>query len=206
MQEWEAVGVLVRHEYGSEGAAYVRSQLLMNQGYKRLGSLLAHHDIEHGRTWALVPAGSSAAQRTSFDGSWSGFDFDWETEAAQWLAEAARAQTDGRGLLCFEHWGADKEDPFLQTGEDVGDVFFCGKDVYEAVTQSAPVEAFGDLATESLWYPTIGMITRLPGGTDQIPSRGEVTVGQLTVMAETAAVIIVSAWDAEGLVFWQPSA
>lgn len=196
----------MRHEYGSEGAAYVRSQLLMNQGYKPLGPLLAHHNLEYGHTWAFVPADSSASQRTSFDGSWSGFEFHWKDQVAQWLADTTREQVGARGLLCFEHWAAEQDDPVIQTSEGVGDVFFCGNDVYEAVTQSASVEAFGDLATEYLWYPTIGMVTSLPGETGQVLNRGDVTITELTTMAETAAVIIVSAWDAEGLVFWQPRA
>lgn len=55
---------LVRHDFGPEGTAYVRSYLRSNEAFgKRLGRLLARRDLEAGTTWALVPADSSPQQR-----------------------------------------------------------------------------------------------------------------------------------------------
>jgi len=61
------VVTLVRHEFGPEGIAYLRTYLASNDGFgKRLGRLLGGRNLDAGTTWAFVPAGSSRQKRVDF--------------------------------------------------------------------------------------------------------------------------------------------
>jgi hypothetical protein len=197
--------MIVKHTFGPEGAAYVRSYFASSRGFgKRLGSLLERRDIEAGTTWAFVPAASSARQRVDFEhgmvlpgaaastSSWSA--------VANWLGALLGSPPSGR-LLCVEDAMARRSDPWLVNEAD-RKVFFCGDDVYHCAGADDELDHFV-LAAAASWKPDIGIVTALPSGREQISNRQSLEPESLEGMAARAVAVVIGAWDAEGFVLWQ---
>ena len=184
----------VRHEYGPEGAAYVRTQLEWNAGSKPLGEQLGKRDLEGGRTWAFVPDEWPPATRVDFE---RGPDLPHGDPAADWAADLTRRA----GLFCFEKPHASRTDPWLERARAGSAYFFCEDHVYGFARAADPLERFEDALGESLNYPTVAMVTSSPRA---LSDRDPVSRHELAGMAAAAKAIVVAAWDATGFVICEP--
>ncbi len=200
--------MLIRHEFGPEGAAYVRSYLESNESMgKRVGRLLlAHHDIDSGITWAFVPVDSPLDRRTAFEegGLSPASTPSWEEHVAGWLLHQLRQQSPMARVLLVEGAYQRRTDGWLQKRPDDPAVF-CSDDVYRYETaETAPGDVHRWLGGAA-WRPDVGIITTLPQGTDRLINRQYLSLEELEEMAVNASSIVVGAWDDEAFFFWQPS-
>jgi hypothetical protein len=201
--------MLARHEFGPEGTAYVRSYLESNESMgKRLGRmLLAHHDLDQGIAWAFVPVDSPLDDRTAFEegGLSPASAPTWEERVAGWLLQELSQQSATAGVLLVEGAYERRTDGWLEKRPD-DPVVFCGDDVYYYETADAGPDQVQRWLGGATWEPDVGMVTKLPQGTDRLTNRQSITHEDLEEMAVSASVIVVGAWDAEAFFFWQPSA
>lgn len=213
--------MLIRHDFGPEGVAYVRSYLERNDRFgRRLGSLLAGRDIEAGTTWAFVPAASSPRWRVDFEHgglfphrgppvqSEDGvlvpvFDPSLDPQITAGVAGLFSRPSASPRLLCVEQAYARRTDPWLAERPDE-DVFFYGDDVYAYATADAPIEQATRLLGGATWQPNVGIVTVLPDGLQEMRKREPISPEALGDMAAAAIAIVVGAWDGEGLLFWEP--
>lgn len=198
---------LIRHQYGPEGYAYVRSYLKSNEGFGgRLGTLLGRRNIEAGIVWALVPAGSALADRLDFE---QGAPFLGQgshgcpkAQLDEWVRSvlAARSVTP---VFCMEDALARRTDGGLERLLTQMEAFFCGERVYWfATAASSPTAAL--LRWGATWDPNIAMVATLPADQKDIHHRGSISGELLERMAAAALFVIIGAWDADGFVVWEP--
>ena len=208
---------LVRHEFGGDGVAYLRSYLQSNGAFgKRLGPLLARRDLEAGKTWALVPDDSPPHQRTDFESGLfpdasppmrvkqgylvQKFDASAHPQVRQAVADLLSKPGPLPRLLCVEWAYARRTAPWPDQ-----EIFFCGDDVYGYQGADPAFEGVEWVPGGATWEPNVGMVTALPPGFEEIPHRQSITPETLEEMAAAAVAIIVGAWDGEAPLFWEPA-
>jgi len=201
--------MVVRHNFGPEGHAYVRSYLEANGAYgKLLGRLLlAAHQIDNGDVWAFVPAELPEERRTPLTDFEDGYIYpDPGRQSARqesndgWLLEA-RNRVPGSWLLCVEDAFGKPSDPFVAKRSDP--MFFCGDSVYwyetaDEVDARTRIELGG-----AVWEPTVGIVTVMPTSVRRL-NRQTLEDAALAELAASATAIVIGAWDGEGLIFWEP--
>jgi hypothetical protein len=211
---------LVRHEFGAEGAAYVRSYLQANERFnKRLGRLLARRDIASGTTWGLVPSEAPPDRRSAFDDSLfppstppikveRGFMVaNFVPAESPQIREAVRALLEkpgGTALLVIEHAFSFRSDFKLPPDQSAHQVFFCGDDVYEYALADSPLDEAIRMLGGAIWRPEVGLVAALPDALDTIEHGQSLRPEQLEQMVERAAAVIFGAWDDDSLLFWEP--
>lgn len=205
----------MRHDFGPEGSAYVLTYL---RASGRLGPLLRQRDIESGATWALVPSASPPDQRADFahGGLFPApgppipapqgvlapkFDPSSDPQITSALSRLLSRSHATQRLLCVELAYARRTDPHVAACPS-GQMFVCGDDVYAYATAANPMAPIARRLGGATWQPNVGIVTHLPHGLD-LPL-GVVDPEALEAMAGAATAIIVGAWDAEGLLFWEP--
>ncbi len=94
-----------------------------------------------------------------------------------------------------------RTDPALDTLPRGEQLFFCGDDVY---WYAGPAKADDALQPGATWDPNIAMVAPLPRALESIANRQSVDPEALEDMAAAAVAVIVGAWDAEGLLIWEP--
>lgn len=202
--------MLVRHEFGAEGAAYIRRYLAGNERFgKRFGRLLGHQDIEAGTVSAFVPNESSAAQRVSFEvgGLFSRrpreqSDPSPKARAVAWLTAVLREAGLEPRILCIEDARTGRT--AVETTLANVPFFFCGDDVYWYATDRALEDASLEWVPLSgaLADPNIGVVTTLPTGMTSIRNRQALGSEAVEEMVAGAVAVIVGAWDSEGFLIW----
>jgi hypothetical protein len=201
--------VLIRHQFGSEGHAYLRSYLEANEAFgKRLGRLLlTHHDIDRGRMWAFVPADSLPEHRTDFarGGLLREVDSSLDEVVGDWLLAELRRPSPAPRIVCVEGALERRTDGWLTKHPEYR-VFFCGEDPDTYETTESPLPDLDRWCGGADWRPDLGIIAPLPAEIQQLTNRQSVPPDALEEMAAAASVIIVGAWDDEAFLFWQPSA
>jgi hypothetical protein len=205
--------MLVRHQFGPEGAAYIRSYLASNDRFgTRLGRLLARREIEAGTVSAFVPAESSAAQRVNFEagGLFSrrsrecAEDPSPKARAIAWLSLLLGEGGPSPRILCIED--ARTRRAAVETKLPHVKFFFCGDDVYWYAMDGA----LEDISLEwvplsgALADPNIGIVATLPAGLKSIRNRQSVNSAAVQEIATGAVAVIVGAWDWEGFMIWEP--
>ncbi len=213
---------LVRHEFGPEGAAYIRSYLESNHRFgKRLGRLLARRGPEAGTTWAFVPSDSSLHKRRAFEDGGLFPDPGEEVEFAggvlrrvhdpaeepqivAWLSDLMVEDSRSNRVLCVDDAHLRRSDFRLLDSQRR--VFFCGDDVYEYALAGDPLEnPIRQARGAASWEPNVAMVSTLPTGVEEGFNSGQSIADEaLEAMATAAVAVIVGAWDGEGLVFWEP--
>ncbi len=198
---------MIRHEFGREAAAYLRSYFDKSVGFgKRLGKLLPRHSIEAGTVSAFVPTDIASARLVDFEKGGL-FSSGVGRSAAEplvrgWLAGRLGIPSLTPRLLCTEDALMRRSDSVIErlSGHDL---FFCGDDVYWYATENSLEDAV--LQAGATWRPDITMVTSLPGGLDCIVNRQSIDSHTLAQMAEDAVGIMVGAWDNEGFLLWEPA-
>lgn len=199
---------LVRHEFGPEGTAYVRSYLESNEAFgKKLGRLLVtHHDLDQGTAWAFVPAESPMDRRTAFEygGLRPASVPNSEERVGGWLLQQLRRHGAAARVLLVEGANELRTDPWLKNRPD-DPVVFCGDDVYFYEPAGAAPPDLKRWIGGATWRPDVGIVTELPRGAGRLTPRQELTLEDLDEMAANASVIVVGAWDDEAVMFWERS-
>ena len=199
--------MVVRHEFGPEGAAYVRSYLEANGAFgKLLGPLLlAALQIDQGIVWASLPA-ELPGERTSppTDFQTGGIYADREEASTAratddaWLRETLDGQPD-TWLLCVEDGLARPSDPYQARSEEP--VFYCADSVYLFWTAASPDRPTSDVFGGATWNPSVAVITTMANGVASKDVVAELTIAEF---AARASAVVIGAWDGEGLIFWAP--
>lgn len=198
---------MIRHDFGPEAAAYLRSYFDKSVGFgKRLGKLLARHNIEAGVVSAFVPANTASDRLVDFENGGL-FGSGVGRSAAEplvrgWLAARLGIPSPTPRLLCAEDALMRRSDPVIERLSDHS-LFFCGDDVYWYATGNNLEDPV--LQAGASWRPDITMVTSLPGGLDRIQNRQSIDSHTLAQMAEDAVGIMVGAWDNEGFLLWEPA-
>lgn len=200
---------IVRHAFGPEGVAYLRVYLDRNEGFgKRLGHLLSVRDLESGTTSAFVPASSSPEAFGDFERgglfSRASDSASADTSAFQtWLGDRLRNLPPSTRLVCVEDALSRSTD--LASQAPGGDPrFFCGDAVYRYAR--TPEDAIRIVKPGATWTPDIALVTTLPDGLRELRSGQRVNDEVVSAMADAAIAVVVGAWDAEGLLIWEPAA
>ena len=195
--------MLTRVSFAPQAVAeHIREQLRQNRDDGRmLGRLLAGLPLDRGATWAFVPEGAEAKAHDFDAGIFSPED---TAELAALLAERilprlATPRPDGsRGVLVFEYWtDVDGHQDSPAKSFRVGTSTF---DYADAATNRAQVER---LLRSALWFPTVGVVGRLPEGAGD-EDRKTLPPQTLDTLVETVELLLVGAWDADGYVLWEP--
>lgn len=212
---------MVRHEFGPEGPAYLRSYLQSNEGFgKRLGRLLLErHEIESGTTWALVPANATPDSLVNFEsgifppaGPAEKVDVGYmvpvfdasSNDAMRDALDGLLAKPSARpSLLVVESALARRTDGWDQPERQV---FFCGDDVYDYALTKDPEAEVSWVPSGATWTPDVGIVTVLPAALGDIADGDSVSPAALEEMAAAAVAIIVGAWDNEAPLFWESTA
>lgn len=191
--------LISRCDLGAEGIARVRSELT-DASYRPLGELLLKRDLDEGAVWAFVPSDVPRDRLLQFEQSLGPYDPDIDlAPTIEDTLQKAMSTHGARAVLCMQTAGWNATDPWLENEPDAR-VFFCDEVLFEFARTGDPLL---ETLREGLWYPTCGMITRLPEPLSQLEPRDEVSRGQLAEMADAANLLIVGAWDAEQPVFWE---
>lgn len=214
---------LTRHDFGLEGAAYVRAYLSANVAMGgRLGRLLEGHDIEAGATWGFVPRDSPGRQRLHFEDSLfapSGpaieagggvFVPNFDPATAPQITAAfnsllTRPRQTPR-LLCVEDVFMRRSDFALAPDEWARTPFFCDEAVFEYAVGGSPLPPY--IVRETVGrtsQPNVGIVTAIPRQVRALRVGDEINDKTLAGMAASAIAIIIGAWDGEAPMFWEPA-
>lgn len=205
----ETEHMVVRHDFGAEGVAYVRSYLEANRGYgKLLGALLLSTcDIEPGVAWAFIPEKLPRERRSplrDFEDGYlyfqSGRRVPWRDQFSDWLSEACDKQPDP-WLVCVEHAMARPSDPWLEARPQE-QAFFCGDSVFLYETAESPNVLGKNLLGGAIWDPAVGIITTM-ASIGKLANRQRLDEFALAKLAAQASAIVIGAWDDDGLIVWQ---
>lgn len=210
---------LIKHRFGREGAAYIRSYLESNERFgHRLGRLLLdHHDVECGVTWALVPTDvppekladfeegifPSAGPPAKVDVGYMVPVFRASSNDAMRAALGALLATPNarRAVLVVEAAYDRRTDDWDQRPERR--VFFCGDDVYDFELAQHQDAELTFVPTGATWSPDVGIVTALPAQLESLANGDSVSPAALAEMAGAATAIVVGAWDNEAPLFWE---
>lgn len=202
--------MLVHHDFGTEGLAYVRRYLEANRGFGKLlgAALLRSQGIDEGLVWAFVPAEPRPERRAPLDDFESGGlyptrDPAWADQFGLWLDEV-RGDGQGSSIICVEGALHRPSDQFLDSQPEIP-VFFCGESVYFYETGNVPAEQVRRWLGGATWKPDVGIVTERPTSLDEHPSRQWINRAVLAELATRTKAVVIGAWDGEGLVFWEPA-
>ena len=196
---------LVRHVFGSEGGAYVRRYLEANRDYEsRLskghagGPLLAHHDIERGVVWSLIPdaAPQDYVARFEHGGVFEGSRLRPEPALRSWLTDLLGAP---RSVVLTEHVLGRRTDSYYRLRPD-DPVVFCDDAPYEFADATDVARALSRLRGDIRWRPDLAFVTTADGLTPGLT----LSLDQLDALATEARAILVGAWDDTGIICWEP--
>jgi hypothetical protein len=200
--------VLIRHDFGVDGASYARRYLEANGKFSKLLGplLLAGQQIDQGSTWAFVPEELPRDRRAPLTDFETGHLYASPGERSardgsndRWLGEALD-RAPSPTLICVEDALAKPSDHFLEHSDEP--VFFCGESVFSYAIHTSPNDPAPSNLGGATWDPRVGIITRMSGS---LANRQTLEEAAVAGLASQASVVVIGAWDAEGLIFWEPN-
>lgn len=195
-------------ELGAAGLVYVRECLEAGKTFSRL--LLKTHDLNTGTAVTKLPAGIEEAAAKDFDSGGKLPELYPRTSNLQavpdsdflLIPEVNRFLSESSANICIlEDSLANPTDPFLQSVKTRYSAF--QDEVYHLICQpDNNSDTISKTLRQAHSWLTIGALTSTPQETGICGQRGDLTLSNLTTMAQGTEVIIVGAYDGEGYVIW----
>jgi hypothetical protein len=196
--------MIVRHDFGGVGIAYVRRYLECNREFgKLLGvSLLERFDLGRGSAWAFVPEAAETElgpRLTEFEHGWVDpkADPSWRPTFDEWLRSVQRPTVPM--VVVYEDALAKPSDAFLQS-TDRKHVSY-DESVFFWDNAAAGGPAVERLLGGATWNPDVAILA--PTAQPELSQRA-FGIEAITELAEHAAAVAVGAWDDQGFIVWQP--
>jgi hypothetical protein len=199
--------MVVRHVFGAEGHAYVRTYLEANGKFgKLLGPLLlSAHQVDGGVAWAFLPEQIADKRRAPLTDFQSGclypsrMDSDECTQSMlDWL-RAAVNRVSPPWLVCTEDAYASPSGPYQARHQEP--VFYCRDSVYDFQTAASPAPVHTDYFSGATWCPAVSIVTTMQRA---IAVRETIDEDAVAALAAAATAIVIGAWDVEGCIVWEP--
>lgn len=179
--------------------AYFREQFAQHaEGGRLLGKMLEGLDLDDGRAWAIVPADRAAMAVADLETDAIRTDAEREAVAEAITRRVTPLLAAGR-MLTIEYWTGTEG-----LGPSPAHAFKVGDSQFDYVTRSDSAEQVSRFLQAALWYPTVGVMVRIPAGVGLERTR-ELTVEQIEKVVDDVDLVLVGAWTADGYVFWEPN-
>lgn len=186
----------------AEGDARAWIAESLGQGLGLSSRVLAAAGLAGGEVWALAGPGSTPARLGSREALEEGVEGSFAAAVAALADHLGAAAARGGRVLVIEDELSPPGDPALR---DLADrVVLNGSEVFHwrAVTPALDAAALTELlGSATSGYPTNGfVVTADPAAWGPCEPLAE---GEVAALAATVEAVVVAAYDAEGLLFWQ---